>query len=518
MSVSRRIPTAALIAVILIAAPAILSRAPRKLHAQAHAPLGTNLSRIDDWSPEYAFLDAFRQSKPWVSGTTLTFDDGRTIDVDAHGWVRSLQPGQIARTMMFTAPPPHHPSGQYTVTFDGSGAFSWSSNVRVVQSSAGRIVIDVDATRGPIAMNITATSPTNYLRNIHVWMPGAGPGSPLFNPAFLDGIRGYGALRFMNWAVVDGNWSVSVPTTQRTWSDRPTFDDARWSFLKGVPIEVMVALANEIGADAWFSISHLADDDYVRRFAQMVYAQLDPRLKVYVEHSDEVWNGSYAQAPYAQQHGLAAGLSSDPYEAQMRWHAKRSTDIFKIWEDVFPPSRLVRVLSSQAGNPWVSRTVLNFADTARHTDALAIAPYLDVRPVEQDKIVGMNLDQLFNEINTVIEPQMMTAVRMHADLARAAHVSLVAYEGGQSLTALGRMQTDPALNALYDAANRDPRMRDVYGRYLQDWSDVSGGQIFMHFTHCSRWDQYGRFGSLEYLGQPRSQAPKYDALLRWMGR
>jgi hypothetical protein len=27
---------------------------------------------------------------------------------------------------------------------------------------------------------------------------------------------------------------------------------------------------------------------------------------------------------------------------------------------------------------------------------------------------------------------------------------------------------------------------------------------------------YGRYGSLEYLDQPRSQAAKFDALMRWI--
>jgi hypothetical protein len=367
-------------------------------------------------------------------------------------------------------------------------------------------------------MLISSVNPQNYIRNIHVWMPGTGPSSDIFNPAFVESLRGFKALRFMNWAVVDGNFSPGTPTLQRTWADHPTFEDARWSFLRGVPVEVMVRLSNELGADAWFSMSHLADDDYVRQFAETVNATLDPRLKVYIEHSDEVWNYNYAQSIYAQEHGVAAGLSADPYEAQIRWHAKRSTEIFKIFEQVFPPDRLVRVLSSQNGNPWVSSTALNYADTRFHTDVLAIAPYIDFRPTDFERIATMNIDQLFQELNNTAEPRIMQAVRMHGDIARSAHVGLVAYEGGQSLVAPGRYQDDRSINALFDAANRDPRMGELYMRFLQDWNDNSGGALMMHFTHCSRWDQYGRFGTLEWLEQTRTQAPKYDALLRWMGR
>ena len=82
---------------------------------------------------------------------------------------------------------------------------------------------------------------------------------------------------------------------------------------------------------------------------------------------------------------------------------------------------------------------------------------------------------------------------------------------------LGRIELDP-IGSFLLPENRDRRMGDLYTKLLQDWNDASGGAIFMHFTHCSRWDEYGRFGTLEYLEQPRSQAPKYDALLRWMAQ
>jgi hypothetical protein len=40
----------------------------------------------------------------------------------------------------------------------------------------------------------------------------------------------------------------------------------------------------------------------------------------------------------------------------------------------------------------------------------------------------------------------------------------------------------------------------------------------MHMGNCAAFDRggLGFFGSLEYLTQPRAEAPKYDALQRWM--
>jgi hypothetical protein len=264
-------------------------------------------------------------------------------------------------------------------------------------------------------------------------------------------------------------------------------------------------------------MSHLADDNYVRQFALRVQALLNPNLKVYVEHSNEVWNGGYPQAYYAQQRGLALGLSTNPGEAQTRYHALRSRQIFGIFEEVFPPERLVRVLGSFIATPWVSDTALAYADVAAHTDALAIAPYFygPMQPQAQQEARTWTLDQLFSYLETVGVPETIALTRRQRTIADRYHVPLIAYEGGQSLNATGALAEDPALNALYDAANRDPRMGTLYTTWLRGWTDAGGGLLF-HHTNCFRHNRWGRFGSLEYLTQPRSEAPKYDALQRWI--
>lgn len=46
----------------------------------------------------------------------------------------------------------------------------------------------------------------------------------------------------------------------------------------------------QLGAAPWINVHHLASDGYVTSMAQMLKAQLRPDLKIYVEHSNEVWN------------------------------------------------------------------------------------------------------------------------------------------------------------------------------------------------------------------------------------
>ena len=73
------------------------------------------------------------------------------------------------------------------------------------------------------------------------------------------------------------------------------------------------------------------------------------------------------------------------------------------------------------------------------------------------------------------------------------------------------VENNDAINTLFDAANRDARMGTLYAKYLAAWK-APGGTLFAHFVHCERQSKWGRWGALEYLEQPRQEAPKFDAL------
>jgi hypothetical protein len=501
-------------AVIGLAAAVVLASSIRA-QGSDRMPIGTNVSGLDDWSTEFTFVDVFKQSRPWFSGSASVWQDQRPLDLDEHGWVRSLLPGQVARTLMFwdlSRDPGRYPAGHYVVSYEGEGRLEYGPSARLVERAPGREVIDVDPARGGgIGLFITATSPSNYIRNLHVTMPDA-PSGERFNPTFVDRLQNYRAIRFMNWMLGQTNNNI----LQTHWSERPTPDDARWTS-RGVPVEIMVELANRLHADPWFTMSHLANDDYVRQFAHTVARLLDPALKVYIEHSNEVWNGGYPQARYAQQRGLELGLSTNPAEAQARYHALRSREIFGIFEEAVPPERLVRVLGSFVGNTAITQTALAFRDTRAHTDAIAIAPYFGIQPNDLGRVRSMSVDDLLRDLEATAVPSVMNQVRQHVAIGRQLQIPVIAYEGGQHLVTwnAGAMQGDATLEALFDAVNRDPRFGALYSRYLQNWADVGGG-LFMHYTNCNGYGLLGRFGALEYINQPRAEAPKYDAIQRWL--
>jgi hypothetical protein len=249
-----------------------------------------------------------------------------------------------------------------------------------------------------------------------------------------------------------------------------------------------------------------------------VKQKLHAQGKVYVEHSNEVWNSMFDQSKYVQEKGAALNLSTDRYEAGLRYHARRSVEIFGLFGQQFEPARLVRVMGSQAASAWASATELDFPGAKGQTDAVAIAPYFGGdygAPEQVARVRGMTPDQLLADIESTALPQAIGWMKEQAAVAKARGVKLIAYEGGQHLSGIFGAENDAALNTLFDAVNRHPRMKSVYTRYLDAWK-ANGGELFVHYVNCMTYSKWGRWGALEALDQPREKAPKYDALMSFI--
>ena len=115
----------------------------------------------------------------------------------------------------------------------------------------------------------------------------------------------------------------------KSWADMPSKDSP--TSTSGIAIEYMAQLANEVGAIPWFTRPHQADDDYVCRFATYVRDNLDPALSVRAESSNEAWNFSLSQASWLRDQSIAEWGE----ERHIDFHAKRATEVARIWEDVF---------------------------------------------------------------------------------------------------------------------------------------------------------------------------------------
>jgi hypothetical protein len=106
-------------------------------------------------------------------------------------------------------------------------------------------------------------------------------------------------------------------------------------------------------------------------------------------------------------------------------------------------------------------------------------------------------------------------MRVQQKVANAFGVDLVAYEGGQHLVDWDTRQVDQAPNPLLYAANRDPRMGELYLEYLREW-DKAGGKVFVLFSAPRIYSWYGSWGLKEHISQSRNEAPKFDAALTYL--
>ncbi|MEZ5535761.1 MAG: hypothetical protein R3F02_09055 [Thiolinea sp.] len=503
------------------------------------SPLGTNTNELTEDDSSVPFIDLFRSAlpfedaRPWLTGNN--------VQLDANGWPARLN-GQIAGTRFLANMPGQAiPAGEYTVLYDGVGKMQYGGDAKLVSSQPGRDIIQLTPGQDQkydASLRIRESDPRNYVRNIRILPPGGicannpyqrvpGPqacrgnyqafvthyAQILFNPDYLNYMKDFKVIRFMNMSGISNN-------PQRSWNERQKVTDATWGGKqenRGAPIEIQIELANRLNAHPWFTIHHAADNDYVQRFAQLARQRLKGNLRPHIEYSNETWNFIFLQGNYVRDQGMARRLDTNKNRAGYRYYSERSVEIFNIWERVFGgPQRLVRILSGWTISKEVAETVLGHKDAYKHTDAFAIAPYFFG---DHQSIRGVrNLNQAFDLItNDQYRYSINNTLKFIAEqkaIADKYGVKLMAYEGGQGLVDFKTKSDMEMPNPVLYQANRHPRMEQFYNQFLQGWKRV-GGTLFAHYSSPRTYRRYGSWGSKEYITQPLSQAPKHRALLNF---
>ena len=391
----------------LSAAPAPRATAVSRLGNQPERPDGLEFgAAVCGCLSHFTALDQPAVTRPLGKRSRLALDEA--------GWVMRLEPGCAADALMCTSLGGHYPRWTvyvFCTKAKGSSRFppTWlfSSRFPGRMRDRGRLRSD-----GGFWLRLTATKSSDYVRNIRVIMPGFEPSfqSDPFHPTFLQRWQGIACLRFMNWMQAN---HVEL----EDWKDRPQVTDATF-FSQGVALETMIDLSNRLQADPWFCMPHRSNDDYVRQFASMVQDRLDPALRVYMEYSNEVWNPIFCRQSIRRTGGHRSGaLPINLGPPQFRYTAYRSTQIFRIWQEVFGGTqRLVRIVPSQAGNPVVSRQILEFQQTHQQADALAIAPYSELFGVPRrrktltlDEVSQWSVDQALDYMQQRALPRVHRA-------------------------------------------------------------------------------------------------------------
>ena len=555
------------------------------------------------------FVDIFRTARPFaeLSGKAK---------FDANGWPTELDPALgYARTKLLQGTLAGAiPSGRYTLFYDGAGTLqiggSVISNIRGLSSQPG-YTFDLNLKDQPdnpeanaLAIIIRDISPSNYIKNIRIAMPGGNcfrqsdnqripfiransandcPANTfyvsfaeelsndrnkiIFNPDYLSFLRQFKVVRMMNLTeashgrsactvVNSGVSEIDQACVEKItrWDDRPTLSDSVWggssrtphTKRNGVPIEVVVALANTLNRDMWVNMPHAANDEYVFKFAEYVAQNLNTNLKTYIEYSNETWNPGFLSHFYVEQKGIERNFNTVPQEfigyrdaeyfARLRFYSKRAVEMFDIWKRAFngSNSRLVRVLGTNQGDKVLSEQMIKFVG-AGAIDAIAMAPYFfgcvektyscrDALKVLKD---AKTVDDVFDVIDQdkQIDPSAFSGtiakIDAQADITSKYNLQLLTYEGGQHLTTsvMGRLQLTETekekFRALFKQVNRDPRIKKYYEDLLIAWRDRAGkgATLFTLYTLPQTFYRYGNWGLKEHLNKTRAESPKFDGAM-----
>ncbi len=493
----------------------------------ANAPMGMNLHGVGDGTCEMIFQDIFKSSRSkWISqdASNGAWEDGPTpLNLDENGWLISLENSDHYVTKVIQNIPDRY-IGHHHVFYDGKGTFNfWGAASYVDEPEPGHIIVDLAET-GTFFLDITETDPDNtgnYIRNIEII-----PESYLstyqtetFTPRFLELWEEFKVIRFMDWLHTNNS-------TIDTWESR-TDTNYMTQAKGGVAHEYIIEFCNLTQQDPWICIPHLADDNYVSKCAELYKDNLDPGLTLYVEYSNEVWNGQFDQAVYAGNAGVDSGYAAETHAARPLFYAKRSCQVFDIFETVFGGTdRIERVLAWQNFSVSGTRNVLTFevapGDTAyEHCDFVAIAPYFGsfLGSNQTDTIVDDYSEDYMLDILEHTVAKQTNQVRAQYDNVhsyindKGNEVRLIAYEGGQHLVGTFGAENNTQLQALFHAVNRHERMGDIYWDYYSRWK-LAGGEMFAVFSSMGNWSKWGSWGILEdYSGV--NIAPKYNATVHF---
>jgi hypothetical protein len=345
------------------------------------------------------------------------------------------------------------------------------------------------------------------------WAPGADfGGQNPWNPTFLSDLEAahYGVFRFMDWGGTNNS-------TIRSWSERTQQSssgnrDGGDVGGRGIAYEWMFDLCNRLKTDCWITVPHLAietyeqnaDDNYFTSLAKLAKDKLDPSLALYLEYSNETWNGGFQQAQYCQRRGTELGLDGDAYAASFKFHVYASSRMYDAFLKVYggDASRLRWVVSGQlSSNYGTEAQVSALADARANPEQRTPHFYAISNYVGSGGGIDGASGNVSSEFASGITEMLGWAKQQKSTIASTG-MKLVAYEGGQHIT------THAA------AFSRNPAAYELYRQWLDQVSELYA--LTVHYGFSGSYNDNNGWGSKERVGQPLSETPKARALLDWI--
>lgn len=540
------------------------------------ARIGININSALDWDSNRAFADVMKTARNWAQPGSNGDVPLALSALDQDAW-----PKQDAEIVMWHGI--EQMQGSYDLSFSGQATLStgWG-NARLENlsydassntSHAKLVYLSTDGSGLLLKFSNSKRSadaaPGSGISQLKLMRP-LSPGSEqsysneVFTKPFLAALAPFGVLRTMDFTATNhskvSHWQDRTRpghASQQIGNPALPLSDNAWQG-RGAAWEYAVALANQTGKDLWVNIPISADDDYIRKLAQLLKYGSDGTLpyssiqtaprwpglatgrKVYVEFSNEVWNNGFEQTATnvaAAASEINSGNSPLNYDGETNpWYlgsrrvAKRTVDISlifrEVWGDTAMMSRVRPVLMSQLGYADLTITQRTkmmleyFQNPAKNPSAHAPNYYIYAAggssyygPTDKSSV-----DAVFATISHVANdsPTLAEALKIDADHALAMGVKRIAYEGGPSFDKVASDSANAKKN-LQDAWG-DPRMTQAMLDQQALW-DRTAGDLLVYFQLAGDY-QWGFMHDVLTPDSPKmraiqsiSQAPRAASTL-----
>jgi len=467
---------------------------------------GMNLSSFDYYTPENQFVNAMllaAYNPPSVKYDPVSGDPAQP------GTLQAIVPvidGTHEYTVKISTPisavrfgSAATPIGGYTkTTADGKYKFTYThdpSNTNLLNALLTIVPSSSNSTIGHIEVYRTEHEAL-LQNNKYAWCPD-----------FLASVKGFSPLRFMDWMRTNNS-----PLT----NTRPKPSGHMFDTVNGCPLELAADLCNTVGSDMWINIPHLASDDLIREMISVAINHLDPKLTLYVEYSNEVWNNAFSQSKYAdEQAKIHYGSSYKAYYSYDNWYGFRSGQVAKIASSISP--RAKTILANQLGNTtskW-ERILAGYHEagaTNSMLGAIAEAPYLGCASSLSTQIqwaLTSNYDAMHAELTANMNNKKPWApvIKAYAD---SLGVPLFLYEYNISVDAwrVSDLAQKAALVSFQQKYCHSKRAADLIKQHATNLA-AAGVSVACFFDHAGKGSQWGEWGC-----RPSTIAtyPMYDFL------
>lgn len=491
---------------------------------QVNPNLGANLNGIGVSTMNRAFVDAMKEAGGFVS----LRDGNPPANTDVNGW--PTEDCWVQVQWMWDGAG-HSFNGTYKLSFIGK-ADVWTWGYATVLNK--KYSATLNKTTADVVANFPEDTPdytfftlvfqntSGGVRNIKLIRPGyMAATTQVFTDSFKQHVARFPVLRFMDWLHSNDN------VNEVEWTDRTPVNWASYGTRYGVPWEVCIQLCNELHRDAWINVPIAASNAYVTKLANLFKSKLEPDRKLYIELSNEVWNGSFPQYVVNRNAAVAevgAGGSNLAYFGEtgtdfeqhcwaLRRYARRLMEIKKLFCNVYGESAFgttIRpVFSNQVawtetfkqGLEYINR---NYGAPSKFYYALAGAPYFGATETSSSMTAEQILDGMQACVDSYKDPYATPELHRMVGMGVWYGLHVFAYEGGPDTFG-------PNNIAAKKAASLDPRMRTICNQYLADWYGYGGEQFMWFVAGAGTYDS--AYGTWALTNDPdNQQTPKILAM------